>query len=110
MKLFIPRKIEIDTGRIETPVKLEGDKKKQWQVTAAVSPKTDIIRIHDMTVPISRCDKKTAITLQIEFPPDFLEKTGVTGQQSRKNRTFIVRISETVNGETTGGMDYRFEY
>jgi len=110
MKLFIPRKIEIDTGRIETPIKLEGDKKRQWQVIAAVSPKTDIIRIHDMTVPISRCDKKTAITLQIEFPPDFLEKTGVTGQQSRKNRAFIVRISETVNGETTGGMDYRFEY
>jgi hypothetical protein len=79
-------------------------------VAAAASPKTDIFRIHDIIVPISRCNKKTIVTLRIEFPPDFLEKTRRIVQPLQKERGFIVRITEERNGEIIGGLDYLFKY
>ncbi len=97
-ELRIPATVGIQKGDEDTHISLVGGgcSEKQWYVIgASVSPDT----VTTVTIPQITCRKKERLGLRIAAPED-VESPG----------ELTIRVTEEIDGQTIGGIDYVVRY
>lgn len=110
-ELFIPQTVEIKKRKSDTHITMiNKGRQKVWLVIGKSSANTENYKIHDLVVPDFHCKKKEKISLIISLPPNLREEIVRYDRKSGKKRPFIVRITEEMDGDVIGGVDYLFRY